>query len=125
MEPRLGVMYHEMVTVRGYSLERYVDLVSSNAARIMGLYPRKGALAVGSDADITILDPTVRRQVRLEDLHETDYSPWEGHEISAWPAMTVLRGKIVMEDGKLLGDLADGSYLPRSIPESIRTAPAL
>ena len=62
VEPRLGVMYTEMVVRRGYSLPRYVDLVSTNAAKVMGLYPRKGAIAVGSDADIAILDPTPARQ---------------------------------------------------------------
>src|SRR5882672_12731836 len=72
VEPRLAVMYTEMVVRRGYSLSRYVDLVSSNAARIMGLYPRKGAIAVGSDADITILDPTRRGKITALDLHETD-----------------------------------------------------
>ena len=85
VEPRLGVMYTEMVVRRGYSLRQYVDLVSTNAARIMGLYPRKGALAVGSDADIAILDPARRGKVRKEDLHETDYTPWEGRDIFAWP----------------------------------------
>lgn len=125
VEPRLAVMYHEMVTQRGYSLERYVDLVSGNAARIMGLYPRKGAIAAGSDADIAILDPSVRRKVRLEDLHESDYSPWEGHDVSAWPVMTILRGKIMVEDGQFLGDLTDGSYLRRAIPETIRGGAAL
>ena len=125
VEPRVAVMYHEMVTRRGYSLERFVDLVSTNAARIMGMYPRKGAIAVGSDADIAILDPSVRRKVRLEDLHEADYTPWEGHDITAWPVTTLLRGKVVVEDGVFKGGLADGQYLKRSIPESIRTAPAL
>ncbi len=125
VEPRLAVMYHEMVTGRGYTLERYVDLVSSNAARIMGLYPRKGAIAAGSDADIAILDPSVRRKVRLEDLHESDYSPWEGHDVSAWPVMTLLRGKVVMEDGRFHGAPDDGQYLRRAIPEAIRQGPAL
>ena len=125
VEPRLGVMYQEMVTERGYSLEQFVDLCSSNAAKIMGLYPRKGAIAVGSDADIAVLDPTIKRKVRLEDLHESDYSPWEGHEISAWPVMTILRGKIMVENGEFLGHPADGTYLKRAIPKSIRMGPEL
>ncbi len=125
VEPRLGVMYDEMVTRRGYSLERYVDLVSSNAARIMGLWPQKGALAPGSDADICILDPEVRGRVRAADLHEADYSPWEGHAITGWPATTLLRGKVMVEDGVFLGAPDDGRYLKRSIPEAIRELPAL
>ena len=125
VEPRIGVMYQEMVKVRGYSLERFVDLVSTNAAKIMGMYPRKGAIAVGSDADIAVLDTTINKKVRVEDLHETDYSPWEGHDISAWPVMTVLRGKVMVENGKFKGDLKDGKYLKREIAADIRTGPAL
>ncbi len=119
VEPRLGVMYTEMVVRRGYPLTRYVDLVSSNAAKIMGLYPRKGAIAAGSDADITILDPTRRGKVRAEDLHESDYTPWEGHDIYAWPVTTLLRGKVMVEDGKYLGAAGDGKFLKRKIPASI------
>ncbi|ETX05779.1 MAG: hypothetical protein ETSY2_20975, partial [Candidatus Entotheonella gemina] len=125
VEPRVGVMYHEMVTQRGYSLERFVDLVSTNAARIMGMYPRKGAIAAGSDADIAILDPTIRKTVKVEDLHETDYSPWEGHPITAWPVVTILRGKVMVENGEFHGELTDGQYLKRSIPDEIRSSPAL
>ena len=125
VEPRLGVMYQEMVTERGYSLEQFVDLCSSNAAKIMGLYPRKGAIAAGSDADIAVLDPTIKRKVRLEDLHESDYSPWEGHEITAWPVMTILRGKIMVENGEFMGDPKDGKYLKRAIPKSITIGPEL
>ena len=66
-------MYTETVEKRGYSLEKFVDVVSSNAARILGLYPRKGAIAVGSDADIVVLDTSQRRTVRAQDLHEADY----------------------------------------------------
>jgi len=115
VEPRLGVMYTEMVARRGYSLTQYVDLVSTNAAKIMGLYPRKGALAPGSDADITILDPKRRGKVRAADLHETDYTPWEGHDIFAWPVTTVLRGKVMVEHGQYLGSPGDGRYLKRKI----------
>ena len=115
VEPRLGVMYTEMVVRRGYSLSRYVDLVSSNAAKIMGLYPRKGAIAAGSDADIVILDPARRGKVRAADLHETDYTPWEGHDIFAWPVVTILRGKVMVENGQYLGSPKDGRYLKRRI----------
>jgi dihydropyrimidinase len=125
VEPRLGVMFTEMVVRRGYSLNRYVDLVATNAARIMGLYPRKGVLAIGSDADITILDPSRRGVVRKEDLHETDYTPWEGHDIFAWPVTTILRGTIVVDDGRFLGREGAGSYLKRKIATEIVHGPAL
>jgi len=125
VEPRLGVMYTEMVARRGYSLSRYVDLVSSNAAKIMGLYPRKGAIAAKSDADITILDPTRRGKVRAADLHETDYTPWEGHDIFAWPVVTILRGKVMVQNGQYFGTPKDGRYLKRKIAQNIREGAAL
>jgi dihydropyrimidinase len=125
VEPRLAVMYTEMVTRRGYSLPRYVDLISTNAAKIMGLYPRKGAIAPGSDADIAILDPTRRGKIRKEDLHESDYSPWEGHDIFAWPVVTMLRGKVMVEDGKYFGAPGSGQYLKRKVPAEIVAGPAL
>lgn len=125
VEPRLAVMYTEMVERRGYTLSRFADLVSSNAARIMGLYPRKGAIAPGSDADLTILDPQLRRVLRSADLHETDYSPWEGHEVRAWPSTTILRGKAVVEDGAFKGDERDGRYLFRRMSEDILSRPCL
>jgi dihydropyrimidinase len=125
VEPRLAVMYTEMVTRRGYSLPRYVDLISTNAAKIMGLYPRKGAIAAGSDADVAILDPTRRGKIRKEDLHESDYSPWEGHDIFAWPVVTILRGKVMVEGGKYFGAPGSGRYLKRKIPAEIIAGPTL
>ncbi|HEX6529214.1 MAG TPA: amidohydrolase family protein, partial [Burkholderiales bacterium] len=103
VEPRIAVIYTETVEKRGYSLEKFVDVVSSNAARILGLYPRKGAIAVGSDADIVVLDTSKRRVVRVSEMHESDYSPWEGKEVGAWPSITVLRGKVMVADGKFHG----------------------
>ncbi|MDI3308809.1 MAG: amidohydrolase family protein, partial [Acetobacteraceae bacterium] len=125
VEPRLAVMYSEMVGKRGYSIRRFVDLVSTNAARIMGLYPRKGAIAPGSDADICILDPALKRSVRAEALHESDYTTWEGREVDAWPCMTILRGKVVVENERWVGDERGGQWLPRRIPEEIRAGAAL
>jgi dihydropyrimidinase len=125
VEPRLAVMYTEMVNRRGYSLNRYVDLISTNAAKIMGLYPRKGAIAVGSDADIAILDPARRGKIKKEELHETDYSPWEGHDIFAWPATTILRGKVMVENGQFVGPDGAGTHLKRKIPAEIIAGPML
>src|SRR6202008_5043680 len=93
VEPRMSLMYTHMVEKRGYSLADFVGLTSANAARIMGLYPRKGALAIGSDADIVLLDPRSRRGTRKVDRHETDCTPWEGHEVASGQSMTILRGK--------------------------------
>jgi dihydropyrimidinase len=115
VEPRLAVMYTEMVARRGYSLPHYVDLVSTNAAKIMGLYPRKGVIAPGSDADIAILDPARRGKIHAADLHESDYTPWEGHDIFAWPVTTILRGKVMVEGGQYFASPNDGKYLKRKI----------
>ena len=125
VEPRLALMYTEMVGKRGFSLEKFVDRVSTNAAKIMGLYPRKGAIAGGSDADITVLDPAKAASITNKMLHESDYSPWEGHKVDAWPSLTVLRGKVVVDDGKFFGDLKDGQYLLRKISDEIRSGAAL
>jgi dihydropyrimidinase len=114
-----------MVGKRGYSLQRYVDLVSTNAAKIMGLYPRKGALAAGSDADICVLDPADRRVIRAEDLHEADYTPWEGRKMDAWPCLTVLRGKVVVENGEFKGSLDDGKWQHRKVADEMFTGPRL
>jgi dihydropyrimidinase len=124
VEPRVAIMYTEMVGRRGYSLEKFVDLVSTNAAKIMGLYPRKGAIAVGADADIAVLDPSKRFVLKKEMLHEQDYSPWEGHEVFAWPVLTVMRGKVVVENGEFKGELSDGEYLFRTISDEIRSGTA-
>jgi dihydropyrimidinase len=82
-------------------------------------------LTVGSDADIAILDPSRRGTVRKEDLHETDYTPWEGHDIFAWPVMTVLRGKVVVENGQFLGRNGAGQHLKRKIAGEMIAGPML
>ena len=125
VEPRVSLMYTEMVGVRGYSLRQFVDLVSTNAAKIMGLYPRKGALAAGSDADIVVLDPQDKRVIKASELHEADYTPWEGRKMEAWPCLTVLRGKIVVEAGVYKGSLNDGQWQHRKIADEMFTGARL
>ncbi len=125
VEPRLSLIYTETVEKRGRGLADFVGLVSANAARIMGLYPRKGALAVGSDADIVVLETRRRHIVRAAEMHEADYSPWEGRDLAAWPSLTMLRGKVVVENGAFSGALADGQFLPRKVPDAVRSRPVL
>jgi len=125
VEPRVSLMYTETVEKRGYGLADFVGLVSANAAKIMGLYPKKGALAVGSDADIVLLDTRHRHTVRAAEMHEADYSPWEGRDLAGWPSMTILRGKIVVDGGTFSGDRKDGQFLARKVPEEIRSRPAI
>lgn len=111
VEERLVVTYTEGVVKRGMSLQRFVEVTSSNAAKILGMYPRKGAIMPGSDADIVLLDPTVRRKLELSDLHGVDHSVWEGWDLHALPTTTILRGKVIVDDRRLVGDLADGTLI--------------
>jgi dihydropyrimidinase len=124
-EERMGITWTEGVVKRGMSLERFVDVTAANAARILGMYPRKGALAPGSDADIAVIDPGIRKRLSVADLHAADHSVWEGWEIRGWPVTPILRGKVVVEDGKLLGAPTDGVLIGgRKTPPEILRGPA-
>ena len=124
IEIRMGVNYTEAVVRRGMSLEHYVNVTSTNAARMLGLYPRKGAIAAGSDADITVIDPSVKKTLTMSDLHLRDYSPWEGWEIEGWPTTVMLRGKVMVDNGQLLGTPNDGQLISRKIDQSVLNRPA-
>jgi len=123
-EARMGIVYAEGVVRRGMTLQRFADVTSSNAARILGLYPRKGAIAPGSDADLCLIDPSIKRRLTREDFHVSDYSPWEGWEASGWPVMTILRGDVIVENGKMAGKLGQGKLVPRKIDPVILRRPA-
>ena len=123
-ETRMGITYSEGVVKRGMPLPRFADVTSTNAARVMGYYPRKGAIAPGSDANIVLIDPSLHKTLSLEDLHSGDYSVWEGWEVTGWPVTTILRGKVVVEDGQFFGTLGDGQFIPRKIDPSILSRPA-
>ena len=123
-ETRMGITYSEGVSKRGMSLQRFVDVTSSNAAKIMGLYPRKGVIAPGSDADIVLIDPNIKKRLAREDFHISDYSIWEGFDIEGWPATTILRGKVVMENGQFSGTLGGGQFLRRKVDPAVTNRPA-
>jgi dihydropyrimidinase len=123
IETRVGIAYSEGVVKLGMSLERFVEVTSANAAKIFGLYPRKGAIAPGSDADITIIDPTINKRLSLNDLHLSDYSIWEGWQVYGWPVTTVLRGAVMVEDGELVGSPSHGQLIPRKIASGVTARP--
>jgi len=123
-EARMGIVYTEGVVKRKMSLERFVQVTSSNAAKILGLYPRKGALAPGSDADVVLIDPAISRTLTKDDFHVSDYSPWEGWDVRGWPVTTLLRGKVIVENGRLHGDARDGQLVKRKIDGAVLRRPA-
>jgi dihydropyrimidinase len=125
VETRVPIIYTEGVSKRGMSLERFVAVTSTNAARILGLYPKKGVIATGSDADVVIFDPTVRRRLSSADLHGSDYSAWDGWEVHGWPEMVLLRGKVVVDHGKLLGEAGAGKSVTRKMAVAMQNGPAV
>jgi len=125
IEIRMGVNYSEGVVKRGMSLERYVDVTSTNAAKLLGLYPRKGTITVGSDADIAIIDPSIKKTLSMSDLHVRDYSPWEGWEVEGWPTTVILRGKVMVEKGQLVGGPDAGQLISRKIDPAYLHRPSI
>jgi dihydroorotase-like cyclic amidohydrolase len=104
--------YHK----RGLPLQRIAELSSANPARYHDLYPRKGAIKVGSDADFAIVDIQAEKQVTLANLFTAqDFSPEEGMKLKGWPEVTVLRGKVIFEKGKVIGKPGYGRYLKRPV----------
>jgi dihydropyrimidinase len=126
IETRLAVTYAKLVATGRISLERFAAITSTNAAKILGMYPQKGAIAVGSDADIVLFDPNLRKTLTLDDLHsDSDYSIWEGFECHGYPVTTILRGKVIVEDGRLVGSTSDGRWLSRKVAPSVVSQPVV
>ena len=116
VEARIPLMLAAVSSGR-LSLEQLVSLCCSNPARLFGMYPKKGVIAVGSDADLVLIDPDVKTTLTHDMLHENcDYTPYEGMHLSGYPVMTISRGEIIVEDGRFLGNKGRGSYLKRGTP---------
>jgi dihydroorotase-like cyclic amidohydrolase len=104
--------YHK----RGLPLHRIAELSSANPAQYHNLYPKKGALMVGSDADLAIVDIDAQKKITLENLYTAQkFSPEEGMEFKGWTECTILRGKVIFEDGKVMGQPGDGKYIKRPV----------
>ena len=120
IETRLPLFFSEGVSKGRISPEQFVALTSTNHARMYGLYPKKGTIAVGSDADLTLWDPHRRETIRQEILHHgADYTPWEGFSVTGWPVVTICRGEVVAEDGRLVGAPDHGTHLARGVSAAL------
>ena len=95
------------------TLERFSLLTAENPARLAGIYPRKGAVKVGSDADFTIVDMKAKKTIREKDvISRVEFTPWDGYTCKGIPVYTVVRGQIVMDYGKIVGKQGWGEYIP-------------
>jgi dihydropyrimidinase len=109
-------MIHEF-GVRGgrISLNRMVELLCTNPAKLFGLYPRKGTIAVGSDADIVVFDPTKKMTISASTHHSRcDYNLFEGTEVTGSPELVLLRGNVLVENGDLVASPGIGQFVKRA-----------
>jgi len=114
IEHRVELMYSEGVHQGRISLNKFVEVTSTLAAKIFGLFPRKGTIAVGSDADIIVFDPERKHTISADTHHmRVDYSAYEGWEVQGKCRTTILRGTVAVDDGLACVDEGFGNYLPR------------
>jgi len=114
IESRLALLYTFGVGQKRLSLNRWVDVCSTTPAKIFGLYPRKGTLAPGADADIVLFDPQRKVTLSRSVLHErVDYTPYDGISLKGYPTTTIARGKILCREGEWIGPTGQGQFLKR------------
>lgn len=114
VETRVPLIYHFGVNERRFSINRFVELVSTNPARLFGLTPQKGTISIGADADLVIFDPQKEVRLSLENLHmNVDYSPYDQITVRGYPVLVMQRGKVIVEDGRFVGQGGAGRFLKR------------
>ncbi len=114
LETGLPMLMSAGVRTGRLSLERFVAVTSTNPAKLFGLYPQKGTIAVGSDADLVVWNENETRIIDGSKMHSRcDYSPYDGFEVTGWPKWTLSRGDIIVEDGQVAGALGRGGLVPR------------
>ena len=115
VEDRLLMIHHFGVNEGRITLNRMVELLSTNAARLFGLYPRKGTVAPGSDADIVIFDPEKEHTISAKTHHsKADYNLYEGTKVVGAPELVLVRGQVVVEDNELVAQPGSGRYIARA-----------
>ena len=114
IETRMSLVYDGGVREGRISLNRFVELISTSPAKIFGLFPRKGTIAPGSDADIVIFDPNRTVTLAAKTLHmKVDYNPYEGRRVTGAADTVLSRGRVVIENGQFAGRAGQGSFLKR------------
>jgi len=114
VENRMSLIYNGGVVENRISLNRFVELTSTAAAKMFGLFPKKGTIAVGSDADIVIFDPEKEHTFGVEQEHmNVDYSSYEGWKVKGKVETVLSRGRVVIENGEHKGKAGDGQFLKR------------
>lgn len=114
IETRVPLMFHFGVNEGKLSLNQFVNVTSTAAAKLYGLYPRKGTLAPGADADIVLFDPTREVMITAQTLHQNcDYTPYEGMRVRGWVHTVLVRGNVIVEAGRFIGTPGIGKYLER------------
>lgn len=115
IETRVPLMFSEGVMKGKITLRKFVDIVSTNPAKIFGLYPKKGVIREGSDGDIVIMDSNKEVTLSKKILHENvDYTPYEGIKLKGYPVLTMVRGKIAASDNKFIGEKGYGKFIKRN-----------
>ena len=115
IETRMSLVFDGGVRKGRISLNRWVELTSASPAKIFGLFPRKGTIAPGSDADIVIFNPQTTTKLSARTLHmRVDYNPYEGREVTGVSETVISRGKVIVENGRFLGRAGSGQFLKRS-----------
>ena len=121
IELRLPLLFSEGVGQGRLDLNAFVALTATNHAKLYGLYPKKGTIAVGSDADIAIWDPERDTVITAGILHDNvGYTPYEGRRLRGWPVTVLSRGRIVIEDGRLVAPRGSGQFLPCALSEAAK-----
>jgi dihydropyrimidinase len=124
LEERVNLMYTYGVQRGGLDIHRFVDALSTRAAKLFGLYPRKGTIAVGSDADLVVYDTGYRGTISVTTQHtNNDYNGFEGFAIEGRPSIVTVRGKVQVRDGVFVGEQGRGEFL-RRVPQYFAKAVA-
>lgn len=121
VETRLPILYSEGVEKGRLSLPKLVEVCCTNSAKLFGMYPKKGTITVGSDADLVVLDPKLEKILSVENLHMgSDYTMFEGMKVKGYPIITILRGNITVKDGEFLGKEGSGQFVKTNIKDEIK-----